>query len=56
MDANTGEKDILTDDYVKWFFVADNAIYYEMAQAMQPSESQQNEAGHWEHTVIRSNK
>lgn len=45
MDANTGEKHILTNDYVKWFFVADNCIYYEMAQAMQPSESQQNEAG-----------
>ncbi len=45
MDANTGEKDILTDDYVRWFFVADDAIYYEMSQVMQPSEAQQNEAG-----------
>lgn len=45
MDANTGEKVILTDDYVKWFFVADDAIYYEMSQVMQPSEAQQNEAG-----------
>lgn len=45
MDATTGEKEVLTDDYVKWFFVTDNCIYYEMAQAMQPSESQQSEAG-----------
>ena len=45
MDTNTGEKVVLTDDYVKWFFVADDAIYYEMSQAMQPSEAQQNEAG-----------
>ena len=45
MDANTGEKDILTDDYIRWFFVADDDIYYEMSQVMQPSEVQQNEAG-----------
>ena len=45
MDVTTSEKEVLTDDYVRWFFVADDAIYYEMAQAVQPSEAQQNEAG-----------
>lgn len=45
MDAATGERRVLTDDYVKWFFVSDDSIYYEMAQAMQPSEAQQSEAG-----------
>lgn len=45
MDAVTGEKSILTEDYVKWFFVADDAVYYEMAQVMQPSEAQQAAAG-----------
>ena len=45
MNAATGEKSILTSDYLRWFFVTDHSIYYEMSQVMQPGEAQRNEAG-----------
>lgn len=45
MDATTGERVLLTEDYVRWLFVSDNSIYYEMAQIMQPTEAQLAEAG-----------
>jgi hypothetical protein len=45
IDCNTGEKQRLTDDYVRRLFVCDQYIYYQMTQGLQPTKKQLKESG-----------
>lgn len=50
VNCETGEKQRLTDDYVRWLFVTDQGIYYEMSKA-QPTENQSLDAYSGDFTV-----
>ena len=45
VNCSTGETEKLTEDYVRWFFVSDEHLYYAMAHNYQPTEGQFAEVG-----------
>lgn len=52
VNCESGKIEKLFDDYVRWIFVTDDAVYYEMSEA-QPTEEQTEEAGGMHLHVIK---
>ena len=45
VNCTTGKTEKLTEDFIRWFFVSDNHIYYGMAHNFQPTNEQLEEVG-----------